>query len=67
MIVTDHHKHDLQVTSCVNKEIEIINRKLHQMMMTAYNVKTIQGNLSRNDFTLHGLHLSFPGKKRLLK
>jgi len=48
MIVTDCHKHDLQVTSRVNKEIKVFNRKLHKMMKTPYNVKIIQANLSRN-------------------
>jgi hypothetical protein len=57
---------DLQVTSCVNKEVETFNRQLHKMMKIAYHVRIIQANLRRNDFTLHRLHLSFPGKKRWL-
>jgi hypothetical protein len=40
MSVTVSHRHDLQET-CVNKEIEVFNRKLHKMMKTADNVKTI--------------------------
>ena len=32
------------------------------MGKTADNVKIIQANLSRNDFTLHGLHLNISGK-----
>jgi hypothetical protein len=43
-------------------EIEILDRKLHTMMKTVENVKIIQANLGRNDFTLHGLHQSISGK-----
>ena len=32
------------------------------MMKNADNVKIIQANLSRNDFTLHGLHQNISGK-----
>jgi hypothetical protein len=53
MIVTAPHRHNLQETSCVNMEIEVFNRKLHKMVKTADNVKIIQANISRNDFTLH--------------
>jgi hypothetical protein len=41
----------------VNKEIEVLSRKLHNMMKTADNVKIMQTNLRSNDFTHHGLHL----------
>ena len=49
----------------MNKEIEVFNRKLHKMVKTADNVKIIQANLRRNDFTLHGLHLNFSGKEKM--
>jgi hypothetical protein len=49
----------------LNKEIEVFNRKLHKMMKTADKVKIIQANLSRNDFTLHGLHLNISGKEKM--
>ena len=35
------------------------------MMKTADNVKIIQANLSRSDFTLHGLHLNISGKEKM--
>ena len=60
MIVTAPHRHNLQETSCVNKEIEVFSRKLHKMVKTADNA-----NLSRNDFTLHGLHLNISGKEKM--
>jgi hypothetical protein len=43
-------------------EIEVFSRNLHTVMKTEDNVKIIQENLSRNDFTLHGLHQNFSGK-----
>jgi hypothetical protein len=65
MIVTIPHRHDLQETSCVNKEMEEFNTKLHKMMKTVDNVKAIQANLSRNDFILHGLHLNIFVKEKM--
>jgi hypothetical protein len=55
----------MQETSCVNRDIEVFNRKLHKTVKTADNVKIIQANLRRNDFTLHGLHLNFSGKEKM--
>jgi hypothetical protein len=65
MIVTAPYRHDLQETSCVNKETGVFNRKLHKMVKIADNVKIIQANLCRNDFTLHGLHLNIAGKEKM--
>jgi hypothetical protein len=67
MIVTASYRHDLQETSCVNKEIELFNRKLHKdkVVKAADNVKRIQANLCRNDFTLHGLNLNISGKEKM--
>ena len=39
MIVTVPHRYDLQGTSCVNKEIDVFNRKLHKVVKTADNAK----------------------------
>ena len=63
--VTAPHRHDLQETSCVNKETDVFNRKLHKMVKIADNVKIKQANLSRNDFTLHGLLLNIAGKEKM--
>jgi hypothetical protein len=35
------------------------------MVKSADNVKIIPANLSGNDFTLHGLHLSISGKEKM--
>jgi hypothetical protein len=53
------------ICECVNKEIEVFNRKLHKMMKTVDNVNAIQANLGRNDFTLHGLNLNISGKEKM--
>jgi len=65
MMITAHHGHDLQETSCVNMEIEVLNRKLRTMMKIAESVKIIQANVCRNDVTLHELHLNISGKEML--
>jgi lysophospholipase L1-like esterase len=67
MIVTAPHRYDLQETSCVNKEIEVFNRKLHKVVKTADNVIIIQADSNRNDFTHHGLHLNNSGKEKMAK
>jgi capsular polysaccharide biosynthesis protein len=54
MMITAPHRHDLQETSCVNKETEVFDIKLRTMMKTADSVKIIQASVSRNDFALYG-------------
>jgi hypothetical protein len=51
----------------VNKEIGVFNRKPHKVVKTTDNAKIIQANLSRNDFTHHGLHLNISGKEKMAK
>jgi hypothetical protein len=65
LIVTAPHRHDLQVSSCVNKEIEVFNRKLRKMMKTNSNVSVVHTNLSRSDFTPHGMHMNVSGKETM--
>jgi hypothetical protein len=64
LIVTANHRYDLQESSCVNKEIASFNRKLKKVMKTKDNVKIVQPNLDRNDFTRHGMHLNVSGKDK---
>jgi hypothetical protein len=45
--------------------MEVFNRKVHKVVKTAENVKIIQADLSRNDFTLRGLHLNISGEEKL--
>jgi len=59
------HRHDLQQTSCINKEIQVFNRKLHKISKVRDNVSIIDINFHRNDFTQHGLHLNTVGKEKV--
>ena len=59
------HRHDLQQTSCVNKEIQTFNRKLHKILKASDNVSVIDIDLHRSNFTRHGLHLNTTGKENL--
>jgi len=43
----------------------VFNRQLHKVVKTADNAKIIQADLSRNDFTHHGLHLNISGKEKM--
>jgi alkaline phosphatase len=65
IVITAPHRHDLQEISCVNKEVEVFNRKLHKIIKTVDNVDLLQIKLSRNDFTCHGLHLNISGKGKI--
>ena len=65
LIVTVPHRHDLQISSCVNKEIEVFNRKMQKMMKVNSNVRVINANLSRSEFTRHGMHLNVSGREKM--
>jgi len=58
------HRHNLQQTSCINKEIQVFNRKLHKIFKVRDNVSLIDTDLHRDNFTQHGLHLNTVGKKK---
>jgi hypothetical protein len=59
------HRHDLQASSCINKEVQVFSRKLHKFLKATDSVKILDINLSRNNFTQHGLHLNTVGKERV--
>jgi len=61
------HRHDLLVTSCINKEVQIFNRKLHKIMKNKDNVRILDHESVREDFTQHGLHLNATGKIKVVK
>jgi hypothetical protein len=62
----NENRHDLQVSSCLNKETDVFNRKVQKIMNANRNVNVVHTNLSRSDFTRHGMHLMFPVEKRWL-
>jgi lysophospholipase L1-like esterase len=58
-------RHDLTYDSCVNKEIQSFNRKLHKIMKNKEMVKILDYGIRREAFTRHGQHLSSKGKSKL--
>jgi hypothetical protein len=42
MIVPAPHRHDLQITSCINKEVQNFNRKLHKILKNKDNVRLLE-------------------------
>ena len=67
VVVPAPHRHDLLSSSCVNKEIVVFNRKLHKVVKSVSNMKIIQSNLNRDDFTRHGMHLNLSSKEKVAK
>jgi hypothetical protein len=65
IVITAPHRHDLQESLCVNREVVVFNRKLYKITKTMDNVKLLQTKLNRNDFTRHGLHLNISGKTKI--
>ena len=59
------HRHDLMSNSCVNKEIEKFNRKLHLRLESLGSVEMIDVGNNRNLYTGHGQHLNTEGKQNM--
>jgi hypothetical protein len=59
------HRHDVQETSYINNEVRVFNRKLCKILKAMDNVKILDINLDRNNFTQHGLHLNTVGKENV--
>jgi hypothetical protein len=57
------HRFDLQADSCVNKEVELFNRKLQKQMKTFGHVKICNLSDNREHFISHGLHMNPKGKR----
>jgi hypothetical protein len=57
----------IKTSSCINKEIQVFNRKLHKPLKDMHHVNIIDMNLTRNDFTQHGLHVNSSGKEKIAK
>jgi hypothetical protein len=57
------HRHDQSVSSCVNNEVKVFNRKLKKRMKTFNNVEIVNVDINRENFTQHGLHMNPSGKE----
>ena len=64
-IVTAPYRHDLLITSCINNEVQIFNRKLHKIMKNKDNVRILDQETNREDSTQHGFYPN--GKDKVVK
>jgi hypothetical protein len=63
--ITASHRYDLQESSCINREVQVFNRKPHKIMKAMGHVNILDTKLNRNKFTHHGLHLNISGKEKM--
>jgi hypothetical protein len=61
------HRFDLSADSCVNKEVEVFNRKLGKLVKAFEHTTFIKSDIDRELFTKHGLHLNNKGKEMVTK
>jgi hypothetical protein len=61
------HRYDLYANSCVNKEVEVFNRKLGKLVKAFEYTALIKLDLNRELFTKHGLHMNGKGKELVAK
>ena len=45
----------------------VFNRKLHKLLKNTNNVELIQANLTRDDYTCHGMYLRISGKEKVTR
>jgi hypothetical protein len=55
------------VNSCVNKEVDVFNRKLRKQMKVFENIALIKLDSNRDQFKKHGLHLNNKGNELAAK
>ena len=65
--VAPPHRYDLPDFSCVNQEAHVFKRKLHKQLKDMQHIHIVDVNLTRDEFTRHGLHLNYLGKVRIAK
>jgi hypothetical protein len=61
------HRFDLHVNSCVNKEVEVFNRRLSKLMKMFDHTVLLQIDSNRELFTKHGQHMNDKGKELAAK
>ena len=59
------HRYDLEMKSCVNKEITVFNSKLKHLSERIVNLSVIDVTTDREMFTRHGLHMNRMGKEQI--
>jgi len=67
ILMTAPHRHDLTTDSCINKEVEEFNKKLHKKVERLEKVEIIDAINERNFYTRHGQHMNLTGKDNISK
>ena len=65
--VAPPHRYDLPDFSCVNQEAQVFKRKLRKQLKDMQHIHIVDINVTRDEFTRHGLHLNYLGKERIAK
>ena len=65
--VAPPHRYDLPDSSCVNHEAQVFKRKLRKQLKDMQHTHIVDVQLTRDEFTRHGLHLNYLGKERIAK
>jgi hypothetical protein len=66
IVMCDPHRFDLQLSSCVNKEVASFNRKLQKAMKTFSHIHVCSMSTNRDHFTSQGLYLNSQGKNWII-
>jgi len=67
ILMSAPHRHDLISDSCVNKEVDVFNKKLHKRAERFEKVVMIDVVSDRNSYTRQGQHLNSTGKEHMAK
>jgi hypothetical protein len=65
IIMNAPHRFDLEESSCVSKEIKVVNRKLKKIMKRYSHTKVSDMSTNMDHYTKHGLHMNKSGKEWL--
>jgi len=66
LAMTVPQRHDLHELSCINKKIQVFNRKLSKMKEKIGHAVIVETTLSRNDFTKRALPCNTTIKERMV-
>jgi lysophospholipase L1-like esterase len=67
IIIDIPQRYDLSPSSCINLQIEELNRKLNKITTLYNHVSLLETNFKRECFTRHGLHWNSLGKSLVVK
>jgi hypothetical protein len=67
VVMNVSHRHDLQINSCVNKEVKVFNRKLKKHSKVFAHLRLIEVINSRELYTRHGVHLNWKGTNYMVR